>query len=237
MLRGILHLPRTSRELGVVIAHGFTGSKDTNFFPELARQLADLGYPVLRFDFSGNGESEGAFENRTYTLYVGDLDAAVRTLNPHVPRVAVIGFSMGGAVATLHAATHGGVSGLVLLAPAFRLIGERWDRERLRSQGYVTFQDSHGRIRRLNRVYFEDRDRHDYLALAPHIHVPVLLLVGAEDQTVDRSACRAFMERLGTSQNQLHVLPGENHVFHNRPDVLRSHIQSFLHLLQREISS
>ena len=236
-LQGILHLPDVVRGTGVVIAHGFTGSKDTNFFPELARQLAALGYPVLRFDFSGNGESEGTFESRTYTLYVEDLEAAVWQLQRFVPRVVVIGFSMGGAVATLHAAKHGGAAGLVLLAPAFRLLGERWDLELLRSQGYVTFQDSHGRTRTLRRAYFEDLAQHDYPALARHIHVPVLLLVGTDDRTVDPAACHEFMENLGTSRKQILTLQGENHVFHNRADGLLPHIQPFLDQLNREISS
>ncbi|MCF6191908.1 MAG: lysophospholipase [Candidatus Hydrothermae bacterium] len=227
-LQGILHVPDRSRDPGVVIAHGFTGSKDTNFFPDLARCLVVRGYPTLRFDFSGNGENEGLFESRTYTLYAADLEAAVHVLRPRVTQVVVIGFSMGGAVAVIHAATRRTVDGLVLLAPAFRLVGERWDRRQLEQEGEVRFVDSHGRPRRLLRAYFEDRDRHDYLAYARRIEIPVLVMVGTEEDTVDPGFCRTFVDTLPHDRKHFVSLPGENHVFHNRIDALCSPLFAFL---------
>jgi len=228
ILQGILHTPDRARDTGMVMAHGFTGSKDTNFLPDLARHLAVRGFPTLRFDFSGNGESEGTFESRTYTLYAADLNAAVQVLRPRVTHVVVVGFSMGGAVAVIHAATLKDVEGLVLLAPAFRLTGERWDRAQIEQEGEVRFVDSHGRPRRLLRSYFEDRDRHDYLGYARMLGIPALVMVGTEEDTVDPEFCRTFVDTLPHDRKRFVLLPGENHVFHNRAEPLIPPILAFL---------
>ena len=61
----------------VVIGHGVTGNKDRPFVVALAESLANDGIPVLRFSFSGNGESEGRFVDSTITKEVADLGSVL----------------------------------------------------------------------------------------------------------------------------------------------------------------
>ncbi|GIL69132.1 hypothetical protein Vretimale_17211 [Volvox reticuliferus] len=79
----------------VILCHGYATSKDGFLFPQLAVELASRGRSSLRFDFAGNGESEGAFSFGNYFREVGDLRAAVMfvrdTLNGNVP--AIVGES------------------------------------------------------------------------------------------------------------------------------------------------
>ncbi|MFK7911083.1 MAG: alpha/beta hydrolase, partial [Akkermansiaceae bacterium] len=49
----------------VILGHGVTGDKDRPLIFWLARALQEKGYPALRMSFSGNGDSEGAFEKST----------------------------------------------------------------------------------------------------------------------------------------------------------------------------
>lgn len=85
-----------------VIAHGFT--HDTAA-PASRRMIAGFSRhgPVVALDFRGHGHSSGRTSvGRDETL---DLDAAVRAARQlSVGSVAVVGFSMGGAVALRHAA-------------------------------------------------------------------------------------------------------------------------------------
>lgn len=97
--------------LGIVLAHGFTGSwrcKDTR---RIAHVLS-LSGGVLAFDFRGHGRSGGL--TTVGDLEVLDVDAAVRHLRAvGYARVAVVGFSMGASVAVRHAGLHGGVDAVV----------------------------------------------------------------------------------------------------------------------------
>jgi putative redox protein len=89
-----------------IFAHCFTCSKDYKGVAWVSKALAAEGIGVLRFDFTGLGESEGEFADTTFSSNVDDLIAAAmhmeRTLE--APKV-LIGHSLGGA-AVLHAATR-----------------------------------------------------------------------------------------------------------------------------------
>lgn len=87
-----------------VFAHCFTCSKDVSAAVRVSRALAARGIAVLRFDFTGLGQSEGAFEDTHFSSNVDDLVAATDALRArgHAPRL-LVGHSLGGA-AVLRAA-------------------------------------------------------------------------------------------------------------------------------------
>ncbi len=89
-----------------LLAHCFTCSKDLAALGRIARGLASAGIAVLRFDFTGLGESGGDFAHGTFTVQVGDLAAAAAALGERVaPPQLLIGHSLGGA-AVLQAAAQ-----------------------------------------------------------------------------------------------------------------------------------
>jgi predicted alpha/beta-hydrolase family hydrolase len=61
-LAGVLHRPDGTPRGSVLLAHCFTCSKDLHTMTRLSRGLAGAGYGVLRFDFTGLGESGGDAE-------------------------------------------------------------------------------------------------------------------------------------------------------------------------------
>ena len=95
---GVLDLP--DREpLGIAIfAHCFTCSKDLRVVREISRQLTGEGIGVLRFDFTGLGESEGEFHETSFATNLDDLLAAAAFLEreQRAPGM-LIGHSLGGA--------------------------------------------------------------------------------------------------------------------------------------------
>lgn len=88
----------------VLFAHCFTCSKNLNAVVELSRALVERGWAVLRFDFTGLGDSGGDFTDTDFSSNVADLTFAARWLAEHreAPRM-LIGHSLGGA-AVLRAA-------------------------------------------------------------------------------------------------------------------------------------
>src|SRR5690606_17589014 len=91
-------LPATTAVAYVLFAHCFTCSKDTLAAARISAALVEHGFGVLRFDFTGLGDSAGEFANTNFSSNVADLVAAAAWLREHhqAPRV-LIGHSLGGA--------------------------------------------------------------------------------------------------------------------------------------------
>ena len=94
-----LELPLTQKpEAYAVFAHVFTGSKNLSATRHISRSLTLNGIAVLRFDFTGLGDSEGDFADTNFSSNVEDLLAACDFLkeNYQAPKI-IIGHSLGGA--------------------------------------------------------------------------------------------------------------------------------------------
>jgi pimeloyl-ACP methyl ester carboxylesterase len=92
----------------VLLLHGFLDAGST--FDMVAEPLAAAGLEVVAPDLRGFGASDRVGDGGYYHFpdYVADVDALVRALcpPPGPPRVALVGHSMGGGVATLFAGTN-----------------------------------------------------------------------------------------------------------------------------------
>jgi uncharacterized OsmC-like protein/fermentation-respiration switch protein FrsA (DUF1100 family) len=104
-LSGRLELPVAGEPVACAIfAHCFTCTKDLKAVVHVSRSLAGQGIAVLRFDFTGLGQSEGEFGETSFATNVGDLVAAAEFMEEayEAPQI-LIGHSLGGA-AVLQAA-------------------------------------------------------------------------------------------------------------------------------------
>ncbi|MCK5420361.1 MAG: alpha/beta fold hydrolase, partial [Desulfobacterales bacterium] len=100
-----LDLPVDGKPLAYALfAHCFTCSKNIKAIAHISRALTREGIAVLRFDFTGLGESEGNFADTNFSSNVDDLIVAADFLksNYKAPKI-LIGHSFGGA-AVLQAA-------------------------------------------------------------------------------------------------------------------------------------
>ena len=100
-LAGRLELPVNQKPHNFAIfAHCFTCTKNLTAVKNVSRALTAEGFGVLRFDFTGLGESEGDFENTNFSGNVDDLIEAANFLgkNYNAPTL-IIGHSLGGAAA------------------------------------------------------------------------------------------------------------------------------------------
>ncbi len=116
-----LDLPVDGKPVAYALfAHCFTCSKKIKAVAHISRALTRKGIAVLRFDFTGLGESEGNFADTNFSSNVDDLIVAADFLksNYEAPKI-LIGHSFGGA-AVLQATTRISSSKAVvtLAAPA-----------------------------------------------------------------------------------------------------------------------
>jgi putative redox protein len=101
-----LDLPDGAPRAFALFAHCFTCSKDLAAAMRISRGLADRGFGVLRFDFTGLGSSEGEFANTDFSSNIGDLVLAADWLRSnHAAPAVLVGHSLGGA-AVLAAASQ-----------------------------------------------------------------------------------------------------------------------------------
>jgi len=100
----------------LVLGHGLTSDRDRPWSVALGTALQAHGIATLRLSFSGNGESEGRFEDSTASKEVGDLAAVLDALVAAGWRVGYVGHSLGGAVGVMQAARDSRLALLVCLA-------------------------------------------------------------------------------------------------------------------------
>ena len=105
----------------IVYCHCFTCSKETITSHRISRMLAERGFGVLRFDFSGLGGSEGEFATTTFQSMRDDLSSAINFLknNYHAPHY-LVGHSFGGTTALAIAQATGCIDGVVTIASPFQ---------------------------------------------------------------------------------------------------------------------
>jgi len=123
-----------------LFAHCFTCSKDFKGVSRISRSLARQGVAVLRFDFTGLGDSEGAFEETTFSSNVDDLVAASRFLEEELSAPSLlIGHSLGGAAVLKAAGRIRSVKAVATIAapssPAHLLRHIGPDREKIEALG------------------------------------------------------------------------------------------------------
>jgi fermentation-respiration switch protein FrsA (DUF1100 family) len=105
-LAGQLELPDDEVKFYALFAHCFTCGKDIAAATRISRALTQQGIAVLRFDFTGLGNSDGDFANSNFSSNIQDLVSAADHLRAHfkAPQL-LIGHSLGGA-AVLAAAQY-----------------------------------------------------------------------------------------------------------------------------------
>jgi dienelactone hydrolase len=110
---GTLNIPDgVSKPPAILLLHGFTGSRNEleipavkeGIFARAARMWAEKGVASLRIDFMGSGDSEGDYADTTMEGQVKQALAALDVLadTPEIDKdkLALVGWSMGGAVAS-----------------------------------------------------------------------------------------------------------------------------------------
>ena len=197
-LAGRLDTPETTPGAWAVFAHCFTCSKDSKAAAFIARALAEAGFGVLRFDFTGLGGSGGDFANTHFSSNVDDLVAAADWLRTHHGSPALlIGHSLGGAAVL--AAAH-----RVADCKAVATLGAPFDPSHvtrqfadglklIEEQGQATVQLA-GRPFTLRREFVEDLAGQAQAERIRELRRPLLVLHSPLDLVVSVDSARQIFE-------------------------------------------
>ncbi|HET7217704.1 MAG TPA: alpha/beta fold hydrolase, partial [Vicinamibacterales bacterium] len=134
-LFGLMHEPAGFRAgVPFVFCHPLCEEKlwAHRVFVSFARELAAAGHPVLRFDYSGNGDSDGDFSTLSLGSIARDVRRAIAMVREKTgaPKVHLLGLRFGGLIASLAAEDAADVDRLILWSPV--VDGSRYMQELLR---------------------------------------------------------------------------------------------------------
>ncbi len=171
-----------------LFAHCFTCSKNLTSVGHISRALTQAGFGVLRFDFTGLGESEGDFADTHFASNVADLVAAARFMEAdfEAPRI-LIGHSLGGAAMLMAA-------GDIESAVAVTTIGAPCSPEHIRHL-FVDDMDEisekgeadvrlAGRVFTIRKQFVDDLERHNTRDALADLGKALLILHSPVDQIV-----------------------------------------------------
>ena len=117
LLDARLDLPSDESKAFIIFSHCFTCTKDILTTYRSSRFLAQKGYAVLRFDFSGLGASTGDFSNCNFTTMIEDINAAIHYLTDHYTAPTVlIGHSLGGTGSLAAAVENDSIKKVITIA-------------------------------------------------------------------------------------------------------------------------
>ncbi|WJX28336.1 hypothetical protein P8452_17072 [Trifolium repens] len=234
-LVGILHQSGTTTDL-VILCHGFQCSKDTNLMLNLAVALENSQISSFRFDFSGNGESEGSFQFANFSTEVDDLHAVVQHFRESNRVIrAIVGHSKGSNMGLLYASKYHDIKTVVNISGRYNLkagiqecLGKDY-LERIKKDGFIDVNKSSGSLdyrvteESLMEVLGTNLDE-----ICPQIdkECRVLTIHGSSDEINSVQDAHKFAKII--PNHKLHIIEGADHAYNNHQDELFSVVVSFI---------
>src|SRR6202790_3513836 len=224
---------RTGSTPGLFWLGGFNSDMRGTKALALDAWAAEQGRACVRFDYSGHGESGGAFIDGTIGRWLEESVAVFEQFcaGPQV----VIGSSMGGWMALLlaremakHAGSRASLAGLVLIAPApdfTELL--MWNgfspevKTQIETEGVWLRPTQYGEPYPITRALIEEGRTHLLLGSAIEAGCPVRILQGAQDPDVPWQHAFALAHRLPAEDVVMTMIQDGDHRLSRPQDIAR----------------
>ena len=221
------HNPASTGKLTFVWMCGFKSDISGTKVLRLEDWANRTGHGFLAFDYSGHGESDGAFEDGTVSQWRADALAAIdsQTDGPLV----IVGSSMGGWMALLAAlARPDRVKGLVLVAPApdftEKLMWPEFPAEaqaEIMEQGFTLRPSDYDEPYTITRALIEDGRKWQVLDKPIAFDGPVRILQGMQDADVPWTHAARLVDALTASDLTITLIKDGDHRLSREQDIAR----------------
>ncbi|MGR3810629.1 bifunctional alpha/beta hydrolase/OsmC family protein [Jiulongibacter sp. NS-SX5] len=221
-LNAALELPANQKPKAFAIfAHCFTCSSDLSAVRNISRAMANDGLGVIRFDFTGLGQSKGEFKDSSFSANVQDLlDVALFMENKLQAPSLLVGHSLGGAAAIIagHKLDH---------VKAIATIGspsETSHVEHLFESARETLKDQEeteikiaGRKFLIDKEFLEDLDKKSVKYTLKELRKPILVMHSPQDTIVNIDHARSIYEHAFHPKSFI-SLDGADHLLTEKSD-------------------
>ncbi len=200
----------------VLLVHGFGVDKhEYGLFDGLAKQLAEAGFAVYRFDFTGRGESQGNYSKITLTKLKSDLSKILEFVqsqpNVDTNRIGILAQSFGTAVV---AALAPKVNAIVLMGSIARpkeIMGVPMKWKKLDQSGISTkVKETSGEVITIGSQFWSDFDNYNLLESIKKIHCPILFIHGSKDNRIPLSEMEAYFQNANEPKEKI-IIQGAEH--------------------------
>jgi putative redox protein len=183
-----LELPDGDIKAYAVFAHCFTCNKNLSAVRNIGRALNNCGIAVLRFDFTGLGESEGEFEHTNFSSNVEDLIFASQFLKVHYEApIMLIGHSLGGAAVIFAAKQIDSIKAVATIgAPSSpKHVSHLFKHglEEINDKGEALLEIG-GREFKIQKHFLDDINEKNMTETIKSLRLPLLVLHSPQDTTV-----------------------------------------------------
>ncbi|MGV8151447.1 MAG: alpha/beta hydrolase family protein [Candidatus Nanoarchaeia archaeon] len=212
----------------IIMCHGFTADRHENsMFDKIAYGINSSGFYILKFDFSGSGESED--DSLTIKKQVDDLNSAINYLEYNNLKVkGLFGHSLGGLVCLKTFKKE--IETLVLTAPVTNKKEDyaikKFTKEQLQelsSSGYITKIRPKEKYFRekiiIDKEIIHERETLNQKELLSKVSCPVLIIHGDKDLMVPLSDSMSAMKYL-PKNSKLEIIKNQGHDFGKDLDYL-----------------
>ncbi len=172
----------------VIFAHCFTCTKNLIAVKNISRALISHGFAVLRFDFTGLGESDGDFADTNFSGNVSDLVEASRFLekNYRAPTL-LVGHSLGGAAVLFAAAEIASVTAVATIgAPSNPVHVKHLFKSTIPEikQTGKAVVNLGGRDFTIKKQFLDDLETNSLARVIENMRKPILIMHSPQDDTV-----------------------------------------------------
>jgi alpha-beta hydrolase superfamily lysophospholipase len=222
------------------LCHGFTGDSSGLFLPNLAEDLSQE-YLVCKFDFSGQGKSEGNFHTTSITKEINDLNSVINKIKQkYFPKnIILIGYSFGATITLLYAAKNK-VQGLISLSGEGDLekaISYEFSKKQLQElenheETFIENWSKGGIKDLLGKQFLDDMKKYSTLKAAKKIKCPTLLIHGKNDTVIPHTATEKVYNLI-KSAKEVKYMKDTNHFYNffsnnSKIQEMSSHIKKWL---------
>jgi dienelactone hydrolase len=240
----------------VVMAHGHGGSRqEGGGYVAFAQRLAELGIASIRMDFPGCGDSSESFVENNLSNMLLDLQAsrefAETQQGVDASRVGLLGYSMGGRLASLLSQIDPSYKAMALWAPAVADGSVRENesfgggevyaamRKEAEESGSVDYTTQWGQDLTLGLRWFTDIENSKPLDALAVYEGPLLVLYGDADSVVPPAIPESGISAAVKSAEVVrHVMPGIGHglgIYSGLEDVSAEVINTSAEFLQQRL--
>jgi len=203
----------------IIFCHCFTCTKETITTYRLSKLLAEQGYGILRFDFSGLGDSEGDFSDTTFSSTQDDLNSAINFLkkNYQAPQF-LMGHSLGGTTAISVAQDHDEIKAVVTVASPSEpqhVLHHFGDAVPLLERNKEASFSVASRRYKIKPAFLHDVRAYDAKATLSTLEKPVLIINVENDALVKKSNAQNFQQWV-KGATTLVTLKNTDHLLTNR---------------------
>lgn len=209
------------------VMHGLSGNKEQLHIVTMAEAFKENSYTVIRFDTTNTfGESDGKYEDATVTNYYEDLEDVInwsQTQKWYQEPFVLVGHSLGGICVALYAEKF--PEKVKALAPISTVVsgkisGEAHGKEILDKWKKIGWLEEvsagrQGLIKRLKWSHYLDRLRHDLLPDVNKLTMPVLMVVGKNDDKTPLKHQEILFDKL-LGKKELHIIKNAPHSFREK---------------------